>query len=57
MWTLGGKDSNFKLGPGASFAFQHDVRARASGDALVSMFDDGAGRPMCTRSRARSSFG
>jgi Arylsulfotransferase (ASST) len=45
MWTLGGKYSNFKLGPGASFAFQHDVRVRASGDALVSMFDDGAGPP------------
>jgi hypothetical protein len=45
IWTLGGKYSNFKLGPGASFAFQHDVRARASGDALVSMFDDGAGPP------------
>jgi hypothetical protein len=45
MWTLGGKRSSFRLGPGASFAFQHDVRVRAAGDALVTMFDDGAGPP------------
>jgi Arylsulfotransferase (ASST) len=45
MWTLGGKHSSFKLGAGASFAFQHDVRIRASGDQLLSMFDDGAGPP------------
>lgn len=45
IWTLGGKDSTFKFGADASFAFQHDVRARAAGDALVSMFDDGAGPP------------
>ncbi|HUA49828.1 MAG TPA: arylsulfotransferase family protein [Solirubrobacteraceae bacterium] len=45
IWTLGGKHSNFKLGPGASFAFQHDVQVRAAGDTLVSMFDDGAGPP------------
>ena len=32
MWTLGGKSSSFKLGAGASFAFQHDVRVRAAGD-------------------------
>jgi hypothetical protein len=45
MWTLGGKLSSFKFGAGASFAFQHDVRVRASGDQVVSMFDDGAGPP------------
>ena len=45
MWTLGGKYSSFKFGADASFAFQHDVRVRATGDALVSMFDDGAGPP------------
>jgi Arylsulfotransferase (ASST) len=45
IWTLGGKRSSFKLGPGASFAFQHDVRVRAFGDGLVTMFDDGAGPP------------
>jgi arylsulfotransferase ASST len=45
MWTLGGKASTFKLGAGASFAFQHDVRVRAAGDQILSMFDDGAGPP------------
>ena len=45
IWTLGGKDSSFKLGRGASFAFQHDVRVRAYGDQFLTMFDDGAGPP------------
>ncbi len=45
MWTLGGKLSTFRLGAGATFAFQHDVRVRAAGDQLLSMFDDGAGPP------------
>ena len=45
MWTLGGKSSSFRLGPGASFAFQHDVRVQAFGDQFLTMFDDGAGPP------------
>jgi hypothetical protein len=45
IWTLGGKRSSFKLGRGASFAFQHDVRVRAFGDQFLTMFDDGAGPP------------
>ena len=45
LWTLGGKFSTFKFGRDASFAFQHDVRVRAAGDTLVTMFDDGAGPP------------
>jgi Arylsulfotransferase (ASST) len=45
IWTLGGKHSSFKMGRGASFAFQHDVHAQAAGDALVTVFDDGAGPP------------
>jgi hypothetical protein len=45
VWTLGGKHSSFKLGVGASFAFQHDVRVRAANDQILSMFDDGAGPP------------
>lgn len=43
IWTLGGKHSSFKLGPGASFAFQHDVRLRPGN--LATLFDDGAGPP------------
>jgi Arylsulfotransferase (ASST) len=45
MWTLGGKRSSFKLARGVAFAFQHDVRVRAPGDGLLTMFDDGAGPP------------
>jgi Arylsulfotransferase (ASST) len=46
MWELGGKHSSFKLAPGVGWAFQHDVRARASNDLFVTMFDDGAGPPI-----------
>jgi hypothetical protein len=45
IWTLGGKRSSFKMGPGTSFAFQHDVRAQAQSDQLLTIFDDGAGPP------------
>ncbi len=45
IWTLGGKHSSFTLGAGASFAFQHDVRVRAAGDQIITMFDDGGGPP------------
>ncbi len=37
-WTLGGKRSSFKFGPGAAFQWQHD--ARLEGDSTVTMFDD-----------------
>jgi Arylsulfotransferase (ASST) len=37
-WTLGGKRSTFKLGPGVQFAFQHYIR-RVSADE-VALFDD-----------------
>ena len=45
IWTLGGKHSSFAMGPGATFAFQHDVRVDAPGDVRVTVFDDGAGPP------------
>jgi hypothetical protein len=44
LWTLGGKGSNFQLGPGAQFYFQHDVQMLPHG--RISLFDDGAGPPM-----------
>jgi hypothetical protein len=43
VWTLGGKDSTFKLGSGARFYFQHDAQM-LPGDR-VSLFDDEAGPP------------
>jgi hypothetical protein len=42
-WTLGGKGSNFRLGSGAQFYFQHDAHMLRNG--RISMFDDGAGPP------------
>jgi hypothetical protein len=45
QWTLGGKLSTFKMGKGAQFAFQHDVRVRNTADSKVTMFDDEAGPP------------
>ncbi|MGH2881569.1 MAG: arylsulfotransferase family protein, partial [Solirubrobacteraceae bacterium] len=45
VWTLGGKNSSFKLGSGVTFAFQHDVRLHANTDAIVTLFDDGGGPP------------
>jgi hypothetical protein len=45
VWTLGGKQSSFRMGPGTAFAFQHDVRVRAGDDETVTVFDDGAGPP------------
>jgi hypothetical protein len=43
LWTLGGKASDFKLGPGARFWFQHDARLLPRG--RLSVFDDEAGPP------------
>jgi hypothetical protein len=45
LWTLGGKHSSFKMGRGAAFAFQHDVRVRSDDGTVVTVFDDGAGPP------------
>jgi Arylsulfotransferase (ASST) len=43
LWRAGGKSSDFKVGPGAHFAFQHDVRRYADGS--VTMFDNEGGPP------------
>ena len=40
IWRLGGKKSDFKLGPGASFARQHDARREA--DGTISIYDNSA---------------
>jgi EmrB/QacA subfamily drug resistance transporter len=37
-WTLGGKNSSFKFGPGAAFKWQHDVELQSG--STVSLFDD-----------------
>jgi hypothetical protein len=45
IWKLGGKHSTFSLAARARFAFQHDVRVRAPGDRIVSLFDNESGPP------------
>jgi hypothetical protein len=42
-WTLGGKGTDFRFGPGALFNLQHDAHMQSNG--RISMFDDGAGPP------------
>jgi len=39
LWRLGGKKSDFAMGRGTSFAWQHDARHHGAG--LISIFDDG----------------
>jgi hypothetical protein len=50
IWVLGGRFSSFAMGPGAQFSYQHDVRVRARGDRLITVFDDG-GSPFVHNSR------
>ena len=40
IWRLGGNKSDFEMGPGTRFAFQHD--ARRLPDGTISIFDNGA---------------
>ena len=44
IWRLGGKKSNFKMGPGTRFAWQHDARRQA--DGTITLFDNGATPPV-----------
>ncbi|HTS14825.1 MAG TPA: arylsulfotransferase family protein, partial [Candidatus Sulfotelmatobacter sp.] len=38
IWRLGGKKSDFTMGPGTNFAWQHDARRQA--DGTITLFDD-----------------
>jgi hypothetical protein len=49
LWRLGGRRSDFAFGPGARFAFQHDVQRRA--DGTISLFDNEATPPRADQSR------
>lgn len=50
LWELGGKHSRFTMGPGASFALQHD--ARMHGSTTISIFDDQDAPPRYAPARA-----
>ena len=49
IWRLGGRKSDFAMGRGTGFAWQHD--ARHHGSNLVTVFDDGAAPQVQTQSR------
>ena len=40
LWRLGGKESDFEMGPGTRTAFQHDARRQI--DGTITIFDNGA---------------
>lgn len=40
LWKLGGRHSSFRIGPGASFYYQHDAVRQA--DGTITLFDNGA---------------
>jgi arylsulfotransferase ASST len=44
IWRLGGKKSDFKMGSGTTFAWQHDARRHA--DGTITIFDNGAAPPV-----------
>jgi hypothetical protein len=50
MWRLGGKRSDFAMGKGTRFAWQHD--ARHHGSSSISLFDDSAAPQVAPQSRA-----
>jgi hypothetical protein len=39
VWRLGGKKTDFEMGPGTTFAFQHDVRRHP--DGIITIFNNG----------------
>jgi Arylsulfotransferase (ASST) len=49
LWRLGGKRSDFTLGPGVRFAWQHDARRLPNGN--LSLFDNSAGPQVRKQSR------
>lgn len=55
MWRMGGKDSDFKLGKGFHYAYQHDFRRHANG--TYSIFENGAaGGPLPNRAKVSKGY-
>ncbi|MBE2314716.1 arylsulfotransferase family protein [Solirubrobacter sp. CPCC 204708] len=49
LWTLGGKNSTFKLGKGVRFDWQHSARTQA--DGTINIYDNSAAPPTRKNSR------
>jgi hypothetical protein len=49
LWRLGGKESDFEMGPGTRFAYQHDARRQR--DGTITIFDNGASPKVHEQSR------
>jgi hypothetical protein len=49
LWRLGGKESDFQMGPGTRFAYQHDARRQR--DGTITIFDNGASPKVHEQSR------
>jgi hypothetical protein len=43
LWRLGGRRSDFRMGPGTEFAWQHDARRQP--DGTLTLFDNAASHP------------
>jgi len=56
MWRLGGKRTDFALGKGARFAFQHDARRHGSAGTSISVFDNGGAERRQVESQSRGLF-
>ncbi len=50
VWRLGGKKSDFTMGPGTQFSWQHDARRQP--DGTITLFDDASAPPEEKQSRA-----
>jgi hypothetical protein len=50
LWRLGGRKSDFAMGPGTRFWWQHDARRRP--DGTLTLYDNGAAPPKERYSRA-----
>lgn len=51
IWTLGGKQNQFHMGPGTEFSWQHD--ARQESDHVLTLFDNGTNGPIKTERQSR----
>jgi hypothetical protein len=49
LWRLGGQRSDFEMGPGTGFAYQHDARRQR--DGTITIFDNGASPQVHEQSR------